>query len=116
VKLDVVVPTYNRSHLLRRTVSSVLQAPISDGLDVTVLVVDNNSKDYSEQAAHKIQYIGAPCLPNCPVPLQTWLPLRYGRVLDIIYPKAPHSVAGIKSNAVENLRAKLRKGFNNHSR
>ena len=55
VRLDVVVPTYNRSQLLRRTISSLLQAPIPSGLDVTILVIDNNSKDDTEQVVCGIQ-------------------------------------------------------------
>jgi glycosyltransferase involved in cell wall biosynthesis len=55
VKLDVVVPTYNRSALLRRTIASLLQAPIPAGLDVTILIVDNNSKDDTEQVVREIQ-------------------------------------------------------------
>lgn len=54
VNLDVVVPTYKRSHLLRRTLSSLLQAPAPDGLSVTILVVDNNSEDDTEQVVHDI--------------------------------------------------------------
>jgi glycosyltransferase involved in cell wall biosynthesis len=45
VKLDVVIPSYNRSHLLRRTIESLLRAPIPAGLDVTIVPVDNNSTD-----------------------------------------------------------------------
>ena len=55
MKLDVVVPTYNRSVLLRRTISSLLQAPIPAGLDVTILIVDNNGKDDTEQVVREIQ-------------------------------------------------------------
>ena len=55
MKLDVVVPTYNRSSLLRKTVSSLLRAPIPDGLEVEVLVVDNNSKDDTEKVIREIQ-------------------------------------------------------------
>jgi glycosyltransferase involved in cell wall biosynthesis len=55
VKLDVVVPTYNRSSLLRKTLASLLRAPIPAGLEVTVLVVDNNSKDDTEQVVREIQ-------------------------------------------------------------
>jgi glycosyltransferase involved in cell wall biosynthesis len=51
--LDVVVPTYNRSQLLRRTISSLLTAPIPDGLKVTIIVVDNNSKDDTRQAVEE---------------------------------------------------------------
>ena len=55
MKLDVVVPTYNRSLLLQRTISSLLQAPIPEGLEVTILIVDNNSKDDTEQVVREMQ-------------------------------------------------------------
>jgi glycosyltransferase involved in cell wall biosynthesis len=55
MKLDVVVPTYNRSQLLRRTISSLLRAPVPALLEVTVLIVDNNSKDDTEQVVRDIQ-------------------------------------------------------------
>jgi glycosyltransferase involved in cell wall biosynthesis len=55
VKLDVVVPTYNRSQLLKRTIASLLQAPIPEGVEVTILIVDNNSKDDTEQMVRDIQ-------------------------------------------------------------
>lgn len=54
MKLDVVVPTYNRSWLLRRTIASMLKAPVPEGLDVTILIVDNNSKDDTEQVVRSI--------------------------------------------------------------
>jgi glycosyltransferase involved in cell wall biosynthesis len=43
--LDVVIPTYNRSQLLRKTLRSLLDARVPPGLDVRITVVDNNSKD-----------------------------------------------------------------------
>lgn len=55
VKLDVVVPTYNRSQLLRRTIFSLLQAHVPDGLDVTILIADNNSSDNTEEMIREIQ-------------------------------------------------------------
>jgi glycosyltransferase involved in cell wall biosynthesis len=55
MKLDVVVPTYNRSNLLRRTIASLIQAPIPAGLDVTILIVDNNSKDDTRLVVKEIQ-------------------------------------------------------------
>ena len=65
MKLDVVVPTYNRSDLLQRTLQSLIDAPVPLGLDVTVLVVDNNSKDntaevvrnFAANAALSIVYV-----------------------------------------------------------
>ncbi len=55
MKLDVVVPTYNRSGLLLSAISSLLEAPIPPGLDVTVFVIDNNSKDDTEEVVRKIE-------------------------------------------------------------
>jgi glucosyl-dolichyl phosphate glucuronosyltransferase len=45
MRLDVVIPTYNRASLLARTLESLLHAERPDGLDVGVLVVDNRSTD-----------------------------------------------------------------------
>ncbi len=55
MKLDVVVPTYNRSRLLKRAILSLLEAPIPPGLEVTILVVDNNSKDDTEQVVREMR-------------------------------------------------------------
>ncbi|WP_213804059.1 glycosyltransferase [Granulicella sp. dw_53] len=63
MKLDVVVPTYNRSDLLRRTIASLFTAELPPGLEVTVLVVDNNSKDDTEQVVRHLQ-------AEAPIPLQ----------------------------------------------
>jgi glycosyltransferase involved in cell wall biosynthesis len=54
MNLDVVVPTYKRSQLLRRTIASLLKASIPAGLNVTILVVDNNSNDDTEAVVHEI--------------------------------------------------------------
>ncbi|HEX8173623.1 MAG TPA: glycosyltransferase family 2 protein [Pyrinomonadaceae bacterium] len=45
MKLDVIVPTYNRQEMLKRTLDSLLAARVPDGLSVRITVVDNNSKD-----------------------------------------------------------------------
>ena len=45
MKLDVLIPTYNRATLLPRALESVLAADGADGLDVGVIVVDNRSTD-----------------------------------------------------------------------
>ncbi len=55
MKLDVVVPTYNRSQLLKRTILSLLAAPIPSGLDVTIIIADNNSKDDTEAMVREMQ-------------------------------------------------------------
>jgi glycosyltransferase involved in cell wall biosynthesis len=43
--LDVILPTFNREALLRRTLESLARARRPDGLQVTILVVDNASSD-----------------------------------------------------------------------
>ena len=45
MRLDVVIPTLNRSTLLARTLTSVRAAERPPGLDVGVIVVDNGSRD-----------------------------------------------------------------------
>ncbi len=55
MKLDVVIPSYNRSALLRRTLVSLLAAPIPNGLEVSLYVVDNNSKDETGDVVRAMQ-------------------------------------------------------------
>lgn len=43
--LDVVIPTFNRSRSVVRTLESLRRAPVPAGLTVTVFVVDNASTD-----------------------------------------------------------------------
>ena len=65
MRLDVVVPTYNRSHLLRKALESLLKASVPSGLEVSILVVDNNSPDdtaavvqaLKSQSGPPIQYV-----------------------------------------------------------
>jgi glycosyltransferase involved in cell wall biosynthesis len=45
MQLDVVIPTYNRSSLLKKALGSLLDARIPPTLDVRITVVDNNSTD-----------------------------------------------------------------------
>jgi glucosyl-dolichyl phosphate glucuronosyltransferase len=45
MQLDVVIPTYNRSLLLRKALRSLLDARLPPGLEVRITVVDNNSSD-----------------------------------------------------------------------
>src|SRR4051794_38386926 len=49
MKLDVIIPTYNRDQLLKRTLDSLLNAEVPASLEVRVTVVDNNSKDSTRQ-------------------------------------------------------------------
>jgi glucosyl-dolichyl phosphate glucuronosyltransferase len=55
MKLDVVLPTFNRSKLLSRTLDSLMRARIPAELDVTVFVVDNNSKDDTRAVVQSYQ-------------------------------------------------------------
>jgi glycosyltransferase involved in cell wall biosynthesis len=45
MKLTVVIPTFNRGSLLRRTLESLSRAAKPGGLETRVMVVDNNSTD-----------------------------------------------------------------------
>jgi glucosyl-dolichyl phosphate glucuronosyltransferase len=45
MQLDVVIPTYNRSPLLKTAIDSLLAAGIPPELSVKIIVVDNNSTD-----------------------------------------------------------------------
>ena len=64
MRLDVIVPTYNRQDLLPLALNSLFAAEIPAGVDVTVTVVDNNSTDgtrqliesFRKQFGERIQY------------------------------------------------------------
>src|ERR1051325_890467 len=45
MQLDVVIPTYNRSALLKQAMGSLLRARVPAGLSVRIIAVDNNSTD-----------------------------------------------------------------------
>lgn len=45
MRLDVIIPTRNRSRLLAQAVESLLSAPAPVGLDVRIIVVNNGSTD-----------------------------------------------------------------------
>ena len=45
MKLDITVPTFNRSKILALTLRSLSAAPAPPGLSVSVTVIDNNSSD-----------------------------------------------------------------------
>jgi glucosyl-dolichyl phosphate glucuronosyltransferase len=48
MQLDVVIPTYNRSTLLKKAIDSLLTARVPAELRVQITVVDNNSTDDSK--------------------------------------------------------------------
>jgi glycosyltransferase involved in cell wall biosynthesis len=68
MRIDVIVPTYNRKALLAFNLRSLFAAKIPDGLDVRVTVVDNNSTDetrsivasFKERTGDQLQYIFEP--------------------------------------------------------
>ena len=45
MRLDVIIPTYNRQNLLPLALNSLFTAEIPAGLEVSITVVDNNSTD-----------------------------------------------------------------------
>jgi len=55
MRIDLVIPTYNREALLRRTLESLLAAEQPEGLDVRVTVVDNNSTDGTRIVVQQFQ-------------------------------------------------------------
>jgi glucosyl-dolichyl phosphate glucuronosyltransferase len=59
MKLDIVIPTYNRAALLEITLKSLFSVEPPADLQVQVIVVDNNSMDNTPEVAKKfpIQYV-----------------------------------------------------------
>src|ERR1051326_4153104 len=49
MRLDVILPTYNRHQLLEVALQSLLAAEMPSDLSVSVTVVDNNSKDATRE-------------------------------------------------------------------
>lgn len=64
MRLDVILPTYNRQDLLPSALNSLFAAEVPEGLEVLVTVVDNNSTDgtrsvvesFQKRFGEKIQY------------------------------------------------------------
>jgi glycosyltransferase involved in cell wall biosynthesis len=65
MRLDVILPTFNRHELLKLTLESLLAADTPPGLSVIVTVVDNNSADttkdtvesYRPRFSGRLQYV-----------------------------------------------------------
>lgn len=55
LKLNIIVPTYNRADSLRKTLQSFLDAELPSSFDVFVTVVDNNSTDHTKQIVEKMK-------------------------------------------------------------
>jgi glycosyltransferase involved in cell wall biosynthesis len=51
LRIDVIIPTYNRCALLRLTLDSLLKAHVPPGLVTSVVVADNNSSDDTRAVA-----------------------------------------------------------------
>jgi glycosyltransferase involved in cell wall biosynthesis len=51
MKLDLLIPTHNRSKLLRKCLQSIRTATVPKEMEVTVWIVDNNSTDDTKQVA-----------------------------------------------------------------
>lgn len=55
MKLNVIIPTYNRAKLLTHTLQSVENAHIPPNLEIEVIIVNNNSDDDTEKIAKDYQ-------------------------------------------------------------
>jgi glucosyl-dolichyl phosphate glucuronosyltransferase len=55
MRIDVIVPTFNRHTLLDKTLQSLWRASVPQGLEVRVTVVDNNSKDRTPEVVQRWQ-------------------------------------------------------------
>ena len=55
MRLDVILPTFNRHELLKLTLQSLLAADTPSGLSVSVTVVDNNSSDMTHETVENYQ-------------------------------------------------------------
>jgi glycosyltransferase involved in cell wall biosynthesis len=55
MKLNVIIPTYNRAKLLSQTLRSVENAHVPSNLEIEVIVVNNNSDDETEKVVKELQ-------------------------------------------------------------
>src|SRR5262249_44060363 len=55
MRLDVIIPTFNRQLLLDKTLASLWRAGTPPGLAVRVTVVDNNSRDRTREVVERWQ-------------------------------------------------------------
>ena len=53
MKIDAILPTYNRADLLSRALDSALNAEVPEGHEVQVIIVDNNSSDRTRSVAEQ---------------------------------------------------------------
>lgn len=55
MRLDVIIPSYNRASLLPSALNSLLAATVPPGLDVSITVIDNNSTDNTREVVESFQ-------------------------------------------------------------
>lgn len=55
MKLNIIIPTYNRAASLRKTLTSLTEADLPQGLEVQITVVNNNSTDSTEEVFDEIR-------------------------------------------------------------
>lgn len=55
MKLDIIIPTYNRAELLERTLLSLVNAELPPDFSVKVTIVDNNSTDRTRAAVEALK-------------------------------------------------------------
>jgi glycosyltransferase involved in cell wall biosynthesis len=67
MKLDVLIPTFNRANLLVKTVDSLLRTLPPQELNVSLTVVDNDSRDNTRELVQKlpVRYIHEPRRGKC---------------------------------------------------
>jgi glucosyl-dolichyl phosphate glucuronosyltransferase len=53
MKLNVIIPTYNRAESLSRTLQSILEAEVPTNLEIKVAVIDNNSSDNTKNTVER---------------------------------------------------------------
>ncbi len=72
MNLDLLIPTYNRAHLLRRCLESVDRATRPNRLHVTITVIDNNSSDSTKEVVESFAN-------RCPIHVEYMLVVRPGK-------------------------------------
>jgi glycosyltransferase involved in cell wall biosynthesis len=89
--LDIIIATFNRESLLRKTLESLLTAPVPAGMEARVVVVDNNSKDGTKGAVEaflprfggRLKYLFEPT-PGKSAALNTGLANSDGELVGLI--------------------------------
>jgi len=91
MRIDIILPTFNRAALLERTLDSVFCAERPDTLDVHVIVVDNGSTDTTRAMVHahlnrfegRLHYLFEPA-PGKPHALNAGIAAAEGDLIGLI--------------------------------